>query len=43
MAFDTEKIAKALERTGEVRVAVFGDYALDKYIYSDPVRDEPSA
>ena len=43
MAFDIEKIVKALERTGEVRVAVFGDYALDKYIYSDPVRDEPSA
>lgn len=39
---DREKIARALERAGEVRVAVFGDYCLDKYLYMDPERDEES-
>ena len=39
---DKAKIARALERAGEVRVAVFGDYCLDKYLYMDPARDEES-
>lgn len=37
-----EKIARVLEHTGEVRILVFGDYTLDKYLYIDPARDEPS-
>lgn len=36
------KIARALDRAGEIRVAVFGDYCLDKYLYMDPKRDELS-
>ena len=39
---DAGKIARALDRAGEVRVAVFGDYCLDKYLYMDPSRDELS-
>lgn len=39
---DAGKIARALDRAGEVRVAVFGDYCLDKYLYMDPKRDELS-
>lgn len=37
-----EKICKALQRTETVRIAVFGDFCLDKYLYIDPARDEPS-
>lgn len=40
---DIEKIKRSLSETNRVRVAVFGDYALDKYLYIDPARDEPSA
>ena len=39
---DTEKIARALSRAGQVRIAVFGDFCLDKYLYIDPRRDEIS-
>lgn len=39
---DAARIASALERAGEVKVAVFGDYCLDKYLYMDPARDEES-
>ncbi|MBP3683349.1 MAG: hypothetical protein J6J12_00090 [Oscillospiraceae bacterium] len=39
---DAANIARALSRAGEVRVAVFGDYCLDKYLYMDPERDEKS-
>lgn len=39
---DAAKIVRALERAGDVRVAVFGDYCLDKYLYMDPARDEES-
>lgn len=39
---DAGKIARALDRAGEIRVAVFGDYCLDKYLYMDPKRDELS-
>lgn len=36
------KIAQALEHTARARILVFGDYTLDKYLYIDPARDEPS-
>lgn len=39
---DIGRISGVLENTGKVRVAVFGDFCLDKYLYSDPGRDEPS-
>lgn len=39
---DGRKIARALERTHQIRILVFGDYTLDKYLYIDPARDEPS-
>ena len=42
-SIDIANIIKALDRTGEARIIVFGDYALDKYFYIDPERDEPSA
>lgn len=37
-----ENIIRALAGTGQVRILVFGDYTLDKYLYIDPARDEPS-
>lgn len=40
--FDNEKIISALSRTGDITVAVIGDFCLDKYLYSDPARDEVS-
>lgn len=39
---DREKLIGALRRAGDIRVAVVGDFALDKYLYIDPARDEPS-
>lgn len=39
---DIGKIGAALARTGEARIAVFGDFCLDKYLYIDPARDEVS-
>lgn len=39
---DVEKIVRALAGTGQARILVFGDYTLDKYLYIDPARDEPS-
>mgnify|MGYP002508480786 CR=1 FL=1 len=39
---DMEIIASALAETGKSRIIVLGDYALDKYLYIDPKRDEPS-
>lgn len=39
---DTQKIASRLDRAGSARITVFGDFALDKYLYIDPARDEPS-
>lgn len=39
---DSVKIARALDRTAQARILVFGDYTLDKYLYIDPARDEPS-
>lgn len=35
-------ISKALTESGRSRILVLGDYALDKYLYIDPKRDEPS-
>ena len=39
---NVQKIVEALEGAGKVKVAVFGDYCLDKYLYMDPARDEES-
>ncbi len=39
---DIEKIISALSKAENIRVVVFGDYALDKYLYIDPKRDELS-
>lgn len=39
---DTDRIIAALGRTQDARIIVFGDYCLDKYLYIDPKRDEPS-
>lgn len=39
---DRKHICEALQNTGKVRIAVFGDFCLDKYLYIDPARDEPS-
>ena len=39
---DAAKIARSLEKAGEVKIAVFGDYCLDQYLYMDPARDEAS-
>ena len=38
-----QNIIDALSRAPQAKLAVFGDYALDKYLYIDPARDEPSA
>lgn len=38
-----QKIAERLSQTAQAKIIVFGDYALDKYLYIDPKRDEPSA
>ena len=39
----TDKIIAALAHSGRAHIVVFGDYALDKYLYSDPSDDEVSA
>lgn len=39
---DMQAITAALAETGKSRIVVLGDYALDKYLYIDPKRDEPS-
>ena len=39
---DIRKIGAALAHTGEARIAIFGDFCLDKYLYIDPARDEIS-
>ncbi|MDR0328228.1 MAG: PfkB family carbohydrate kinase [Planctomycetaceae bacterium] len=35
-------ILNVLDRAESRAITVFGDYCLDKYLYIDPVRDEPS-
>lgn len=40
---DVNKIIQSLANTSNSKIVVFGDYALDKYLYIDPERDEPSA
>jgi rfaE bifunctional protein kinase chain/domain len=35
-------ILKVLDNAGDRTITVFGDYCLDKYLYIDPARDEPS-
>jgi len=37
-----DNILGVLDEAGGRTVAVFGDYCLDKYLYIDPARDEPS-
>ena len=37
-----DKIIDALSRTNEAKIVVFGDYCLDKYLYSDPAEDDVS-
>lgn len=39
---NVQPILQALDRTAEATILVFGDYTLDKYLYIDPARDEPS-
>lgn len=39
---DLQVISAALSQTEQSRIVVLGDYALDKYLYIDPKRDEPS-
>lgn len=39
---DIGRIGAALARTAEAKIAVFGDFCLDKYLYIDPARDEIS-
>lgn len=39
---DEKEIISVLKRAGEAKIIVFGDYTLDKYLYSDPTRDELS-
>ncbi len=40
---NSQSIIDAITRTADVKIVVFGDYALDKYLYSDPANDEISA
>lgn len=39
---DLQRILHAVERADQSVITVFGDYSLDKYIYSKPSLDEPS-
>ena len=39
---DMQTISAALAESSKSRIVVLGDYALDKYLYIDPARDEPS-
>lgn len=39
---DLQVISAALSKSEQSRIVVLGDYALDKYLYIDPKRDEPS-
>ena len=39
---DTKKIQFLLHNTGNIAITVLGDYCLDKYLYIDSSRDEPS-
>lgn len=39
---DLQVISDALSKSEHSRIVVLGDYALDKYLYIDPKRDEPS-
>lgn len=38
----TGAIIESLKKIPQKKIAVFGDYTLDKYLYIDPSRDEPS-
>lgn len=43
MEKQVKNIIEALSRTDQSKIVVFGDYALDKYLYSNPANDEVSA
>lgn len=40
--FNVDNIIDRLKNIGEITITVVGDYSLDKYVYSDPARDELS-
>jgi bifunctional ADP-heptose synthase (sugar kinase/adenylyltransferase) len=40
--FDIDRILRVLEHAEQRVITVFGDYSLDKYVYSKPSRDEES-
>lgn len=40
--FDIDRITGVLENAEQSVITVFGDYSLDKYVYSKPSRDEES-
>ncbi len=40
--FDIDQIICSLEKAEQSVITVFGDYSLDKYVYSKPSRDEQS-
>lgn len=40
--YDLEKIIRSLDNAEQMVITVFGDYSLDKYVYSKPSRDERS-
>ena len=40
--FNLNNIIDKLKNTGEITITVIGDYSLDKYVYSNPERDELS-
>jgi len=37
-----DNIIRVIDRANSRTITVFGDYCLDKYLYIDPARDEPS-
>ena len=42
MIMNLERLTKILEKIKNVKIAVVGDYFLDKYLIIDPDKDEPS-
>ncbi|WRS28818.1 PfkB family carbohydrate kinase [Oscillospiraceae bacterium MB08-C2-2] len=42
MSFDIERIIQTVSEASRCKITVMGDYCLDKYLYIDPARDEPS-
>jgi bifunctional ADP-heptose synthase (sugar kinase/adenylyltransferase) len=42
MQFDLDRICSVLRNGRDIKIAVAGDFCLDKYLYIDSSRDEPS-